>query len=313
MTAKDNPPTPSKLFRSIYLERIKYHKTRNKIYLNDLNDIVKSVGKITSGSIFQPTPELKYKLPTAKEIPNIEFVFIHVFLAKLYLNTHYLAIQSYCNRHNYNYFIPPDFTEDSHKIGKIIYESLHQRAIKYPDKKFVIIGMSKGAIDAMDSIIYSADTISFARQHIKALVSIGGSVGGSPIADYLHDKLLKHFPQRGLLKSTFARGIHSMRTDIRVIRNKYFTQLCPEEIKLFSISFLNKKYEKSVLALSTKILRQLNTKNDGFLLLKHTKIPGSVDLGNYEGDHSKLLPFFNRHHVELFEAIIIYLKQSGVI
>lgn len=309
---KSSEDKDSELFGRIFAERIRAHKQRNTIYLNDFNDIFKGAKRLISGSMFAPITAMQYPLPPPSDLANIEFVFIHVFLSKLYFDSHYMVIKSYCARHKISFFIPPISDSDaSFKNGLLIFETLKKRLKDNGGKKFILIGMSKGAIDAMDSIIYSAETLDFSKKNILGLVSIGGSIGGSLIADVMFGKALKYLPRTGYFKSYLARGIYSMRTDIRKIRNFHFEKICPPQIKLYSISFRNKSFIKSILGLPTWFLSRYQENNDGFLLQKHSKIPGGVDLGDYEGDHSALLPFFNQHHIELFEAILIYLKHEN--
>ena len=306
--------TEANIFRDIYQERIDYHKYRNTIYLDDFMDIMKGLRRWASGSMFGKPPKLKYPLLQADTLNNVEFVFLHVFLAKYYLNTHYVTIKNYCKRMGFYYFIPSIYdTDSSHKNAPYIYKQLKERFEQNNGKKFVLIGMSKGVIDGMEAIIHSADSIKFAEKNILAIISIGGSIGGSHLADFLHEKIGKFLLPIGLIKTGFPHGIDSMRTKVRKIQNEYFKQYCPSSIKSFSISFVSYDHSKSILSMPVKFLSQYDKKNDGFVLVKHTKIPNSVDLGNYEGDHSMLVPFFNRHHLELFEAIVIYLRLKKVI
>lgn len=297
-------------FSAIFKERIAYHASRNTIYLNDPSDVLKGIGRFLSGSMFDDAPPLNHELPTPRQLDDYEFVFLQVYLSRLYFDSHYLVIKNYCERQGIHFYIPQiRHTAAAFKNGFLVYEQLRKRLKRNKGRKFILIGMSKGAIDGMAAITHSAETVDFAREHIAGLVSIGGSIGGSHLADLLYGKWAKFLHDPATLKP-IAGGLNSMRTPIRKIRNQYFEELCPQEIKRYSISFYNKNAMKSILALPSWYLSRFEEKNDGFVLLKHSKLPGSTDLGNYQGDHSSLLPFFNRHHMELFEALLIYLTTD---
>ena len=82
-----------------------------------------------------------------------------------------------------------------------------------PDVPLILIGYSKGAVDILQFLV---DFPEAARQ-VDAVVSVAGSVGGSPLADEfggLYAYLFSHLPSDHCPPGD-GDVVHSLRTDVR--------------------------------------------------------------------------------------------------
>ena len=151
-----------------------------------------------------------------------------------------------------------------------------------PDMPLVLVGYSKGTSDILQFLV---DFPEQARQ-VDAVVSIAGSVSGSPLADDyegLYARLFSHLPS-GHCPPGDGDVVHSLRTDVRdqwLRENKL-----PTDVDYFSIAaFTTHERVARALVPSWKLLLKHGRRNDGQLLVGDTLVPGSTLLGYLNADH----------------------------
>ena len=151
-----------------------------------------------------------------------------------------------------------------------------------PDVPLVLIGYSKGAIDILQFLV---DFPEAARQ-VDAVVSVAGSVGGSPVADEfegLYEYLFSHLPSHHCPPGD-GDVVHSLRTDVRdawLLDNEL-----PAFVDYYSIAaFTTRDRVARSLVVSWETLLKYERRNDGQLLAHDALIPGSTLLGYLDADH----------------------------
>jgi hypothetical protein len=150
------------------------------------------------------------------------------------------------------------------------------------DMPLVIIGYSKGTSDILQFLVDFPD---LAKQ-VSAVVSVAGSVGGSPLADSfdgLYDFMFSHLPS-GHCPPGDGDVVHSLRPDVRDqwLRDNEL----PSQIHYYSIAaFTTRERVAGALVPSWKSLLKHGRRNDGQLLAHDALIPGSTMLGYLDADH----------------------------
>lgn len=162
-----------------------------------------------------------------------------------------------------------------------------------PEKPLVLFGYSKGTNDILQFLV---DSPEFARR-VRAVVSIAGAVGGSPLADRyggLYDLLLSHLPSSHCEKGD-REVVDSLRTDIRsewLAENEV-----PKHIRYYSlVAFTTRKRMARGLVPSWESLLQDSRRNDGQLLPVHAMLPGSSLLGYLNADHWAVAMELEKEH-----------------
>lgn len=150
-----------------------------------------------------------------------------------------------------------------------------------PDRPIVLLGYSKGATDVL---LASADPAVAAR--VAAVVSLGGAVNGSPLADRAPETLLDALARLpGLNCEAGDRGaLNSLRRSTRLA---WFAAQQPvASIRYYSlVSFTDRARVSSVLRPSYDDLSLIDPRNDGALLFYDQILPGSTLLGYVNADH----------------------------
>lgn len=146
----------------------------------------------------------------------------------------------------------------------------------------ILIGYSKGTSDILQ---YLVDFPELAKQ-VVAVVSIAGSVGGSPLADDydgLYELLFSHLPS-GHCPPGDGDVVHSLRTDVR---DQWLNENeLPPDVEYFSLAaFTSHERVARALVPAWEILLEYSRRNDGQLLVQDALIPGSTLLGYLNADH----------------------------
>jgi hypothetical protein len=191
-----------------------------------------------------------------------------------------------------------------------------------PERPLVLIGYSKGTTDILQFLVDFPDQASA----VDAVVSIAGSVGGSPLADRyggLYNLTLSHLPT-GRCEKGDGEVVNSLRTDVR--RSWLAKNELPEHIRYYSFTaFTVRDRVARALVTPWKLLLKLDRRNDGQLLPRDTLLPNSTLLGYLNADHWAVamrleedLEFFAaRHdtaqfpHTALLEAILQYVGEDA--
>ena len=162
--------------------------------------------------------------------------------------------------------------------------------------KLVLIGYSKGAPDILESVVSYPEI----RKHIAAVISAGGAVGGSPLANDATQsqlELLKHWPDA---KCTSGDGgaVESLRP---AVRKAWLAQnRLPDEIPYYSlVTYPNPERISTILQSSYDKLSQVDARNDSQLIFYDQIIPGSSLLGYINADHWALYVPVARSHAAI--------------
>lgn len=151
-----------------------------------------------------------------------------------------------------------------------------------PGVPLVLIGYSKGSSDILQFLVDFPER----AEQVDAVVSIAGSVGGSPLADRfdgLYDFLFSHLPS-GHCPAGDGDVVHSLGTDVRDawLRDHDL----PAGVDYYSIAaFTTRERVARALVLSWESLLEFDRRNDGQLLVSDALIPGSTLLGYLDADH----------------------------
>lgn len=183
-----------------------------------------------------------------------------------------------------------------------------------PSKRLIVLGYSKGISDILEAVhlypgLFSEDT---------AIVSIAGSVSGTPIADRavgFYSNLAK-LP----LPDCKPGDGGEVRSLTREHRLSWLAQVAPpSQFRFYSLAaFAPKSNISRALRGSYTSLSSLDERNDGQVIFQDAVIPGSVLLGYANADHwaitlplrenlPMLAPFLNRNgypRTVLLESIL---------
>ncbi|HEY6511567.1 MAG TPA: hypothetical protein VI032_06290 [Burkholderiaceae bacterium] len=159
--------------------------------------------------------------------------------------------------------------------------------------RLVLVGYSKGTPDALDAIVNHPEI----RPRIAAVVSVGGAVGGSPLANeaeqYQAD-LMRHFPG-STCDSGDGGGVESLRTGVR--RTWLAQNPLPGSVPTYSVVTLPQPERiSSILRGSAKKLSMIDGRNDSQVIFYDQVIPGSSLVGYLNADHWAIAVPIARQH-----------------
>lgn len=152
----------------------------------------------------------------------------------------------------------------------------------WPDVPLVLVGYSKGTSDILEFLVDFPEQ----AQQVDAVVSVAGSVGGSPLADEfdgLYEFLFSHLPS-GHCPPGDGDVVHSLRTDVR--EDWLRDNALPATIDYYSVAaFATRERVARALILPWEKLLKYDRRNDGQLLVRDALLPGSTLLGYLHADH----------------------------
>ena len=161
------------------------------------------------------------------------------------------------------------------------------------ERRLVLVGYSKGAPDILEAVVKYPEI----RQHIAAVVSAAGAVGGSPLANSAKQSqadLLRHFPG-AKCESGDAKAVESLRPSVR--REWLARHPLPREFPYYSVvAYPDPERISSVLRGSYKKLSKVDARNDSQLIFYDAVIPGSTLTAYVNADHWALAVPVNRSH-----------------
>lgn len=189
-------------------------------------------------------------------------------------------------------------------------------------KPIILIGYSKGAPDVLEAIVNYPDI----RQQVKAVISVAGAVGGSPLANTADQEdlnIMKHFP-----KSDCSEGdggaLDSLRPETR--RAWLANNTLPDSIPYYSlVTYPSLDRMSSVLSGSYKKLAEVDARNDSQIIYYDQMIPNSTLVGFINADHWAVAVPVARSHTflgktfvdkndypreALFEALIRFVEED---
>lgn len=159
--------------------------------------------------------------------------------------------------------------------------------------RLVLVGYSKGAPDILEAIVSYPEM----RSRVAAVVSAGGAVGGSALAndtDQLTADLLRRFPG-ARCGSGDGGAVESLRP---ATRQTWLAQNpLPREVPYYSlVTFPGPGKISAILVSSYDKLARIDSRNDSQVMFYDQVIPGSALLGYLNADHWALAVPLNRTH-----------------
>jgi pimeloyl-ACP methyl ester carboxylesterase len=170
-----------------------------------------------------------------------------------------------------------------------------------PEEKIVLVGYSKGAPDILEAVVGYPEI----RQRVAAVVSVAGTVNGSPLADQIdepYQDLLKKIPLPQCPPGV-GDPVESLKRSMRLqwlSRNRL-----PESIKYFSLAaFAGRDDISTILQSSYDRLALIDPRNDSQVIFYDAIIPGSTLLGFVKADHWAVAMPFSQDAPQLSHGLI---------
>jgi hypothetical protein len=148
--------------------------------------------------------------------------------------------------------------------------------------RLVLVGYSKGAPDVLEAIVAYPEI----RDRVAAVVSLAGSIGGSPLANEVDQSdlaLLRHWPGAECTPGDGG-GLDSLRPATR--KAWLARHALPAEIPFYSlVTFPEPARISAVLKPTYNKLSRIDARNDSQMLFYDQLIPGGALLGYLNADH----------------------------
>ncbi|MEK6774934.1 MAG: hypothetical protein AABY64_13415 [Bdellovibrionota bacterium] len=157
------------------------------------------------------------------------------------------------------------------------------------DTKYLILGYSKGSVDALAGFVTNSD---FVSKNILGLVSIASPLQGSSILDradlpfQLVEALSSQKAPEVCLKESAA-GKSLTPSALSNFWKRYGKSLIGLT-RYFSVSFVSEMEDSHLFMRATKLIAQFDEDNDGVVTLTSSHYPeyiGAVNLGTIKADH----------------------------
>ncbi len=174
--------------------------------------------------------------------------------------------------------------------GRQIVAWLRARIAEEPDARFVLVGFSKGAADALEALALEP---ALAR-NVAALVTVAGAIGGSPIPEQIPDSLKKLGVRLAPGRCEKGDG-QALASLSRRARLEFLARHPAPPVPSYSLSAVSRPETTSRVFLRARgLLDRISVDNDGQLLAADAIVPGSAYLGSALGDHLAVAVQFNR-------------------
>ncbi|MDX1540118.1 MAG: hypothetical protein R3349_01815 [Geminicoccaceae bacterium] len=236
-----------------------------------------------NGGPLHPAPE-----PSSDSPPSVEGLFCHLlrvllvpgFAASLVGSLGEPLLDAACHVRTLGVAvetIPVHGLASSRRNARLIERAI-AGARRPPDERMVLLGYSKGAMDALVAVTEHPGV----ADRVAALVSLTGSIGGSLLVDDLPEPLVGglHRIRRWLPTG----GLWSLRRRQR----RAWLQTCrpPARVRLYSVAaHAGRERISGLLRPSYERLRWTDRRNDGQVLLGDQIVPGSTLLAELNCDH----------------------------
>jgi hypothetical protein len=159
--------------------------------------------------------------------------------------------------------------------------------------RLVLIGYSKGAPDILDALVSYPEI----RGRVAAVVSAGGAIGGSPLANNAKEyqaEILRKFPG-AKCKEGDGTAVASLRPAVR--RAWLDANPLPPDVPYYSVvTFPQPERISALLKSSHRKLARIDSRNDGQLIFYDQIIPGSRLVAYVNADHWALAVPIARSH-----------------
>lgn len=188
-----------------------------------------------------------------------------------------------------------DALSSSAHNARQIRDAILQMPLEGAEPRLVLIGYSKGAPDILEALAYYPEI----RRRVAAVISVAGSIGGSPLANDAEQSelaLLRHWPGAECGPGDDG-ALESLRP---ATRKAWLAQHPPpDEVRFYSVvAYPEPKRVSAVLKPSYNKLARIDARNDSQMLFYDQVIPGSTLLGYLNADHWALaVPIARRHEM----------------
>jgi len=178
--------------------------------------------------------------------------------------------------------LPVEGLSSSTRNARLVRDAIMSQPAEPGPARLVLVGYSKGAPDILEAIAAYPEL----RSRVAAVVSIGGAVGGSPLAndaEQYQANLLRHFP-----KATCTTGdggaVASLRPGVR--QAWLAANPLPKDVRYYSlVTFPQPERISTILEGSYDKLSRVDARNDSQVIFYNQIIPGSTLLGFVNADH----------------------------
>jgi pimeloyl-ACP methyl ester carboxylesterase len=162
-----------------------------------------------------------------------------------------------------------------------------------PDRDLILIGYSKGTSDILVALVDYPEIV----EHVTAVVSVAGSVGGSPLAlDATQNQLemLTHWPGAACDEGD-GRGLESLTPAVR--QAWLASNSLPSDIPYYSVvTFPDPDRISNLLEHGYNMLARIDARNDSQVISDDQIIPGSTLVAFLNADHWAIaLPVARSH------------------
>ena len=194
-----------------------------------------------------------------------------------------------------------DGLSSSANNARQIRDSIMQPAFEGKQPRLVLVGYSKGAPDILEALVSYPEI----RRRIAAVVSVAGTIGGSPLANDAKQSqlaLLEHWPGARCLPGDGG-AVESLRPETR--QTWLAQHALPPDTPYYSlVTFPQPERISSVLKPSYRKLSRVDARNDSQVLFYDQLIPGSALIGFLNADHWALAVPIARSHPILGSTLV---------
>jgi len=189
-----------------------------------------------------------------------------------------------------------DGLSSSTNNARQIRDAILQIPLEGEQPRLVLIGYSKGTPDILEAVVNHPEI----RPRVAAVLSVAGSVGGSPLANDAEQSelaLLQRWPDAQCTPGDGG-ALESLRP---ATRKAWLAQHpLPADLPFYSaVAFPEPERVSAVLKSSYNKLSKIDARNDSQMLFYDQVIPGSSLLGYLNGDHWALAVPIARSHETL--------------
>ena len=234
-----------------------------------------------------------------------------------------MTMTNYISKFGHEFtFLEVEALSSSRRNASLIREAVMAMPDPEKGKRIVLLGYSKGTPDILEAVTTYTDL----QKRVSAVVSIAGTVGGSPVANDTTQSmlnLLTYFP--GAECELGDEGVlESLKPEVR--KRWLANHSLPASIRYYSIiTYPDTNHISSILRPYYNKLSQVDSRNDSQMIFYDQLIPGSVLLGYVNADHWAIAVPLNRSHPfislnfldknafpreVLLEAIVRYVEED---
>ena len=189
--------------------------------------------------------------------------------------------------------LPVDALSGSANNARQIRDALMAMEPPHGEPDIVLVGYSKGTPDILRAVVDYPEI----RERIAAIVSAGGAVGGSPLANDATQsqlELMRYFPDADCTVGDGG-ALHSLRPSTR---KKWLAENpLPRDFPYYSlVNYPRPERISSILQSSYDKLSRVDARNDAQIIFYDQLVPGSSLIGYLNADHWALAVPVSRVH-----------------